>query len=107
MKYLFSGYFKLWKIKQSTLAVCHQIFGGKCKPCEIYKRMCDGYIKTCFSQTRFTIGLKMSFLGQAGVEKTIHEMKTQTFQKRIVLGAVISKESYGANLLGHEGAHHY
>ena len=36
------------------------LVANKCKPCEIYRRICDGYGKACFRKKIFTNGLNMS-----------------------------------------------
>ena len=45
----------------------------KCKPCEIYRRMCDVYGESFFSQKMFTHKLTMGLPLQARVKKKLNK----------------------------------
>ena len=48
----------------------------KCKPCKIYKKMCDVYRDVCFCQKMFTTWLKRGLPIQDGVKKTVYGIET-------------------------------
>ena len=66
---------------------------GKCKPWEIYRRMCDVYGEDCFSKKKFfTNGLNIVLPLGAWVEKTVHGVKTPRISdKEKVPGVAIGK----------------
>ena len=43
----------------------------KCKPCEIYRRICDDYGEAHFSQKMFTNGLNMGLSQLTSVKNTV------------------------------------
>ena len=66
----------------------------KCKPFEIYWKMCDVYGKACFSQIIFPKSLLRSW-----VEKTVNEVETYWLSgKENVPGAAVYKESHDSIL---------
>ena len=65
--------------------VIEPLVAEKCKPCEIYLRMCDMYGEGCFWQKMFTNGLNMSLPLSALVKKRWFSGKEK------VLSTVISK----------------
>ena len=42
-------------------SVIKYLLAEKCKPCEIYRRMCDVYVEAGLRQIMITYGLNMSF----------------------------------------------
>ena len=47
----------------------------KCKPCEIYRRICDVHREACFSQKMFTNQLNMGLPLWTRVDKTVHRVE--------------------------------
>ena len=47
---------------QKQRSVIKFLVAEKCKPCEIYRRMCDAYGEACFSHKKITNEIKMSLL---------------------------------------------
>ena len=72
---------------------------GKCKQCEIYRRMCDCYGETGFSQKMFT---------NMGLPLRVNGVETHRLSgKENIQRTATSKEGYADNLLRHERTHHY
>ena len=94
-------------LKQSS--VIKFLVAEKCKPCEIYRKMCDVYTEAGFSQKNmFTNGQNMGLPLWTWIKKNICGMEMNWLSsKEKVLGAALSKESYADSLLGHERTHHY
>ena len=84
-KYLFYGYLKWWQIKQCSRLVqgfVIKFLVAKCKPCEIYRRMCTE--KHALVKKKFTNELNMGLSLQAWVEKTVYGVDTDSpVKKRI------------------------
>ena len=56
--------------------VIKSFFAEKCKPSDVYRRMCDVYEKACFSLKMFANGVNMGFSLQARIGKTVPRMET-------------------------------
>ena len=81
-------------------AVMGFLIAEKCKPSEIYQRMCDVQMFT----NRLSMGLPL----RAWVKKTVYGMETERLSsKEKILSAVVSKEDHADNVLGYERIHHY
>ena len=80
----------------------------KCKPCEIYRRVCSVYVEACFNQKIFTNWQNMDLPRQALVEKTIHGVEAHRLSsKENFLGAVVSENGNSDNIQGHTRTHPY
>ena len=84
------------------------LLAENCKPCEIYRRICDVYGEARFIKKKmFTNRLNMSLPQRGWVEKTVHGVETHS-QVKIVPGAAVSKKKRHADChLEHERTHHY
>ena len=59
------------------MEVCHEILvAEKCKPYEIYRRMCDVYGEAYFRKKKFTNGLNVILPLQTWSQKTVHQVET-------------------------------
>ena len=79
----------------------------KCKPSEIYRRMCDVYRKTCFSQKLFRNGLNMGLPLRVWVKKKVNWVERHWVSgKEKVPDTDVSKEGHADSLIDHEKTHH-
>ena len=61
----------------------------KCKPCEMYRRMCDVYGKACFNSRILTNELNMGLPLGTCAEKTVHEVKTYWHSGKVKVSAAV------------------
>ena len=84
-------------------SVMKLLLAEKCKPYEIYRRVCDVYREAWVSQKMFPNKLNMDLPLWDWVEKTVHGVEIHwLFGKEKVLGTVISKEGHADIFLRHE-----
>ena len=72
-KYLVCDYSKWQQIKQSVQGLPFFVVAKKCKPCEIYRGICNVHGAACFNQENI---YKWVLLLRAWVEKTVSRTKT-------------------------------
>ena len=78
-------------------SVIQFLMAKKCKPCEIYWRLCDAQGETCFSQKMFANWLNM------GLQELIRQSKEWKYWlscKEKVLDAAVNKEGLGDRVFG-------
>ena len=81
-------------------SVIRVLVAEKCKPYEIYERMCDVNEEAYFNQKMFTNQLNIGLPQQARVEMTVHGMETHWLScKEKVSGSAVSKEGHADMLL--------
>ena len=90
-----------FKLEQRS--VIKSLVAEKCKPCEIYRRICNVYREASSYQKIYTNWLNMGSPQQTRVEKTVAGMEIHWFSSKEKLpAATFSKKSHANNGLGHE-----
>ena len=70
----------------------------KCKPCEIYRRICNVFREACFSQRMFTNELVIGLPLWVWIKKTVYGEKIHWLSgKEKVPGAAVSKKEDADN----------
>ena len=75
------------------------LLAKNCKPCEIYRKICNVSREAGFNLKKNINEPNTGFPLQTYVKKTIPEIKTYQFSGKKVLGLVVSKEGLTESIL--------
>ena len=86
--------------------VIKSLVAEKCKPCEIYKRICDKHRQACLVKRCLQMGETWICHFESRRQSTEWKNIDSRLEKKI-LGATISKEGSSVSLIGNERSHYY